>query len=106
MNTIVAVAIVSIVINPLLYRAMPAFERWVSRQPRLWRLLNAFARRPDGPDSAARGEPTALATHRAVVIGYGPTGRTLTRLLRDNGDRADGGRAQHGHGAAAARRRR
>ncbi len=85
MNTIVAVAIVSIVINPPLYRAMPAFERWVSRQPRLWRLLNALARRPDGADAAGRAEPTALPTHRAVVIGYGPTGRTLTRLLRDNG---------------------
>ena len=27
----------------------------------------------------------AAAAHRAVVVGYGPTGRTLTRLLRDNG---------------------
>jgi CPA2 family monovalent cation:H+ antiporter-2 len=25
------------------------------------------------------------SAHRAVVIGYGPTGRTVTRLLRENG---------------------
>jgi hypothetical protein len=25
------------------------------------------------------------AAHRAIVIGYGPTGRTVTRLLQDNG---------------------
>ena len=27
----------------------------------------------------------ATSRHRAIVVGYGPTGRTLTRLLRDNG---------------------
>ena len=82
MNTIVAVAIVSIVLNPPLYRALPGVERWVSGRPRLWRMLNVMARRPDGPDGAA---PAGPASHRAVIIGYGPTGRTLTRLLRDNG---------------------
>jgi CPA2 family monovalent cation:H+ antiporter-2 len=25
------------------------------------------------------------AAHRAIVVGYGPTGRTVTRLLRENG---------------------
>jgi CPA2 family monovalent cation:H+ antiporter-2 len=29
--------------------------------------------------------PTASPAHRAVVVGYGPTGRALTRLLRANG---------------------
>src|SRR6185503_149049 len=57
MNTIVAVAIVSIVLNPPLYRALPAFERWISGQPRLWRLLNLFARRPDGPPGPLHDDP-------------------------------------------------
>ena len=85
MNTIVAVAIVSIVINPPLYRAVPALERWASARPRLWRWLNALQRRPGGLDGASTDDAARLATHRAVVIGSGPTGRTLTRLLRDNG---------------------
>jgi monovalent cation:H+ antiporter-2, CPA2 family len=84
MNTIVAVAIVSIVLNPPLYRALPAVERWASERPRLWRLLNGLASRAGEPDGSSR-DPARLPTHRAVVIGYGPTGRTLTRLLRDNG---------------------
>ena len=74
MNTIVAVAIVSIVLNPLLYRAMPAFERWVSRQPALWRLLNALARAPDGADAAGRAgrglrrtAPSSSATARRAA---------------------------------------
>lgn len=85
MNTIVAVAIVSIVVNPPLYRALPAIARWLSDRPRIWRVLNAFQRHAAAPDEASPAEHARLSTHRAVVIGYGPTGRTLTRLLRDNG---------------------
>jgi CPA2 family monovalent cation:H+ antiporter-2 len=37
-------------------------------------------------DLEAHGRPaTSDPAHRAVVIGYGPTGRTVVRLLRDNG---------------------
>ena len=85
MNTIVAVAMVSIVLNPPLYRALPRLERWAAERPRLWRVLNALARRARGPDGMVPADPARPPSHRAVVIGYGPTGRTLTRLLRDNG---------------------
>jgi len=71
MNTIVATSIVSIVLNPLLYRLLP---------------LSGAA--PSLGDAKA-AEPAAMSTaspaHRAVVVGYGPTGRALTRLLRANG---------------------
>ena len=86
MPTIVAVAIVSIVLNPPLYRSLHGIENWVAARPRLWRALNSWALRPASDDGGV--EPSAAATpatHRAVVIGYGPTGRTLTRLLADNG---------------------
>ena len=36
-------------------------------------------------------------SHRAVVVGYGPTGRTVTRLLAENGIEPDGYRAEHGY---------
>jgi CPA2 family monovalent cation:H+ antiporter-2 len=72
MNTVVAVAILSIVANPILYRLVGPLDRW-------------FARRSSrqGPE-ATEFHPAADAAHRAVVVGYGPTGRTLTRLLREN----------------------
>jgi len=82
MPTVVAVAIVSIVLNPPLYRAVHGVERWAVERPRLWRLLNSWARKPGEAHGHA---PLAPASHRAVIIGYGPTGRTLTRLLSDNG---------------------
>ncbi len=82
-NTLVAVSIVSIVLNPILYRLVPRMEKWTSAHPRLMRLLN-----PPLVDRDARAERPVRSTdrrQRAIVVGYGPTGRTVVRLLRDNG---------------------
>ena len=83
-NTIVAVSIVSIVLNPLWYRAAGPLEAWISRRPRLWALLNLTSAQsgavaPSSPETRGRD-----ARHRAVVVGYGPTGRTVVRLLRES----------------------
>jgi CPA2 family monovalent cation:H+ antiporter-2 len=78
---VIAIAIISIVLNPLLYRASPAIVRAALRSPWLRRALEP-ARIHD--DDVARA-PGQDSTHRAVVIGYGPSGRTLARLLTENG---------------------
>jgi len=73
-NALVATAIVSITLNPLLYRSIGAVEQWLAR-----RL----------PVTAASGEETPTAapepSRRAIVVGYGPIGQTVTELLLDNG---------------------
>ena len=86
-NALVVAAIVSISLNPLLYQAVRPFEAWASRRPRLWRWLNGRVHLPIDADSARAivDDPTRDSRHRAVVVGYGPVGRTLTRLLRENG---------------------
>ena len=82
-NTLVAASIVSIVVNPVLYpddgpdRALGGARSRVVAAPQSARGRSTPARRRRN-----RGRPTA---HRAVVIGYGPTGRTVVRLLRENG---------------------
>jgi CPA2 family monovalent cation:H+ antiporter-2 len=85
-NVLVAVSIVSIVLNPAAYRTLGPVERWLSRHPALWRLLNPVPAGGGGPvvHEAPRPAPADPA-HRAVVIGYGPTGRTVARLLQENG---------------------
>jgi CPA2 family monovalent cation:H+ antiporter-2 len=82
-NALVATSIASIVLNPVAYRTIRPIERWVAARPRLWALVN---RRSSVPaDLEASGEERAADPgHRAVVIGFGPTGRTVVRLLRDN----------------------
>jgi CPA2 family monovalent cation:H+ antiporter-2 len=85
-NALVAAAIVSISINPLLYRLVDPAEAWLARRPRLLRWLG---RRATSLDPGATDESSASAVeradrHRAVIVGYGPVGRTLARLLRAN----------------------
>ena len=80
-QTLIAAAIVSIIFNPVLYRAVPHVDRWAASHPRLWRALNPPLR---GAAHTAV-ERKVDAARRAIVIGYGPTGRTVVRLLRDNG---------------------
>jgi CPA2 family monovalent cation:H+ antiporter-2 len=84
-NALVAAAIVSISVNPLLYRLVDPLAAWAARHPRLGRWLNApakpaFPAPAPGPDH----DSERALRHRAVVVGYGPVGRTLARLLRDN----------------------
>jgi CPA2 family monovalent cation:H+ antiporter-2 len=84
-NTLVATSIVSIVINPLLYRAIGPIERAVMGVPSLARLLNRESPPAASQASPARASRTANPAHHALIIGYGPTGRTVVRLLRENG---------------------
>jgi monovalent cation:H+ antiporter-2, CPA2 family len=74
-DVVVAVSIGSIVINPLVSRLIAPAERVLLRLRR-------------GTDGAKLDETTSSSLDpqtRAIVIGYGPTGRTVTRLLRENG---------------------
>ena len=82
-NVIIAVAIGSIVLNPLLYRAGKPLLRWMEQHPAIWRAANGVPDERHHDDK--KGQPDPKATHRAVVIGYGPSGRTLARLLQENG---------------------
>lgn len=82
-NALVAAAILSISVNPLLYRLVEPMAAWVLRWPRLSRWLGIRSREL-APSPAAGSEPERDARHRAVLVGYGPVGRTLSRLLRGN----------------------
>ena len=79
LDVVVAVSIVSILVNPVASRAIGPLERWLARL-RLMRRAAAL------DTFAERGARSSLEPDdRAVVVGYGPTGRTVSRLLRENG---------------------
>jgi CPA2 family monovalent cation:H+ antiporter-2 len=86
-NLVVACALVSISLNPLLMRSIEPFERFIRRRPTLWRWLNATAmRRSDlaNADTVAAVAKTA-SERMAVIVGYGPVGQAVDRVLREAG---------------------
>ncbi len=68
-DAIVAAAILSITANPFLFRTIPAIERWLRSRTDV---------RPADPEIREEGGS------RAVVVGYGPVGRAVTRILGEN----------------------
>lgn len=78
LQAVVAVAIVSISVNPLLIRLADPLSRWLGHRFR----APAFGPMQPAPTTGSDG---GEAKDRAVVVGYGPVGQTLTRLLQENG---------------------
>jgi CPA2 family monovalent cation:H+ antiporter-2 len=71
-NTLIAAAIASITVNPLLFRFIAPADRWL-----------AGRERRSAADQDVVREPIP-ATDRAVIVGHGPVGRTMARLLSEN----------------------
>lgn len=76
-HALVVAAMVSITLNPLLHRSVEPAVRWLER--RRWV-------RPAVPEPQKdAGFEKARAMDHVVVVGYGPVGRTVSRILADNG---------------------
>jgi monovalent cation:H+ antiporter-2, CPA2 family len=77
-DSLIAAAIASITINALLYRVTPVLERSL--------MHVAFVRRMMSPRRRlVENQTGALTGPGAVVVGYGPVGQTVCRLLRQQG---------------------
>ncbi len=78
-NVVVTVAIASITLNSLVFKGIEPLGNWLSE--RRW-----FRRPAVDPTMPDAGVSSSLdSSERAIVIGYGPTGRTVSRLLQENG---------------------
>jgi CPA2 family monovalent cation:H+ antiporter-2 len=80
MNPIVAAAMISITLNPILYQFLPRLEEALKKRPGLYRALNRRSR-----TVAEHESPAAQAGVQAIVVGYGPIGQAVVRLLQCRG---------------------
>ena len=85
-NVLVAVSIVSISVSPILQRIVDPIAKQVGRLPQTSKFLTmrkpfSFQAVVDSSDRFAFVE----SEYRAVVVGFGPVGQTVARLLSDNG---------------------
>lgn len=90
-SVVVICALISITLNPGLFKQIPRAEAFLKKQPRLWKLMNTRADRRALKGGAAKPEEydpgplpdTDGAT--AIVAGYGPTGQNITKALLEKG---------------------
>jgi CPA2 family monovalent cation:H+ antiporter-2 len=82
-NVVVAAAIVSITLNPMLMKLLPSLERTIKLWPALYRWMNRGEK--GGLSNAAALEAMENEEPITVVLGYGPVGRTVDGLLRERG---------------------
>lgn len=74
-NALVVASVISITLNPLLYKAINPTIAWLEKK--------GWASKPSaGLDQAPKIDPEARTV---VVIGYGPVGQTISRILKDTG---------------------
>ncbi|WP_113956748.1 cation:proton antiporter [Roseimicrobium gellanilyticum] len=75
-NALVVTSVISITLNPLLYKGVKPFTRWLERKGWV---------KPPRPAVVQDKIVVDEAAHPVVVVGYGPVGRTVSRILEDNG---------------------
>ena len=87
-NVIVACAILSISVNPFLFRLIAPLEAAIQRSPRLGRLLNRRTQQREGRMNAQAAELIERSAEPlAVIVGYGPVGKSVDDILRKDGTR-------------------
>lgn len=83
-SVLIVCALISIALNPVLFRLAVPIETRLREYPRLWRFLN---RRAESKGRAANlAAADTINRHgetRAIVIGYGPVGRRVAGILRE-----------------------
>jgi CPA2 family monovalent cation:H+ antiporter-2 len=85
-NVLVASALVSITLNPLLFRAIDRLESILTAWPALWRFMNRGTLRREREMNEEVGHALDAGTGPvAVIVGYGPVGQTVDRILHDGG---------------------
>lgn len=72
-SLILAGALVSITVNPLMFRSINTAEKWLRKFPSIWKWLDRH-----GPSPAAEIEDVS---EHVVVIGYGRVGEHIVNVL-------------------------
>jgi CPA2 family monovalent cation:H+ antiporter-2 len=76
-SLILATAIVSISVNPLMFRTIAPVERWLRRFPRVWRVANH--------DGVVAPPLAAGMRDHVVIVGCGRVGRHVAEVLGQMG---------------------
>jgi CPA2 family monovalent cation:H+ antiporter-2 len=78
-SLILAGAVLSITLNPLLFAMIEPAERWLAVHPKILDTLERFSR---GPDMIADAPRSELFHNHVIIVGYGRVGGTIGEVLK------------------------
>jgi CPA2 family monovalent cation:H+ antiporter-2 len=84
-HALVACAMISISLNPWLFKRLLALEPWLQKHPQLLALANRRVKALGAEANRKNAEARQAAVVQVVVIGYGPVGRTVARRAEEFG---------------------
>jgi CPA2 family monovalent cation:H+ antiporter-2 len=88
-NSIVVCAIISITLDPSIFKKVPAMEKFIHSRKKLWKILNYVAEKRGNKNKeiAKNMLPSEdyLTQKTAIVVGYGPAGKKVTKALIEQG---------------------
>jgi CPA2 family monovalent cation:H+ antiporter-2 len=85
-HALVACAIISISLNPWLFKHLLELEPWLKRHPRVYAVLNRrIEKLGRATNETAIAALAATESTRVIVVGYGPVGRTVARRIEEFG---------------------
>jgi monovalent cation:H+ antiporter-2, CPA2 family len=85
-HALVACAILSISLNPWLFKRVLALEPWLQKHPWLVEHLNRRVGELGKKVNAAEAaRPAPADVRRVIIVGYGPVGRTVQRRVVEYG---------------------
>jgi CPA2 family monovalent cation:H+ antiporter-2 len=87
-NTIIVCSIISITLNPSLFKKVPMIEKFLHSRKKLWKILNFVVDMRGNKSSKSKeimrnllSTEEHLAQKTGIVVGYGPTGKKITNAL-------------------------
>jgi len=85
-NLLVACAIVSITLNPILFRSINRIEALLKTWPKVWQFMNRKTQRIEQAMNEKAGHTIESSEKPlAVIVGYGPVGKAVDSILRGSG---------------------
>ena len=82
-HILVTCALISIALNPILFRSLPRYELFLKKHPSLWKLLNYREQRRIQKINFQSNKILSQSSQPVIVIlGYSIVGQTIDRLLQ------------------------
>ncbi len=81
LSIVLAAAILSIALNPLIFQTINPINQWLANHPS---ILKWFERSDSSDDQIEADDPVPISDH-VVMIGYGRVGKTIGSALSANG---------------------